>query len=85
MYYAIKEEKHSVWRLRNFLRLWILKKLTVYFEVDVTFVASKICGCLHHTSVHKLVFCSDLVYYQGSWIFKSKVPVLVESVYNFAL
>ena len=58
-------------------------RLTVHFKVDVTFVASSIYGCLDHTSVHKLVLCSDLVYHQGSWIFKSKVTVLVESVFNF--
>ena len=59
-------------------------KLTVHFEVDATFVASRIHRCLHHTSVHKLVLRSDLVYHQGSWIFKSKVAVLVESDFNFA-
>ena len=58
-------------------------RLTVHFKVDVTFVAIMIWGCQDHTSVHKLVLCSDLVYHQGSWIFKSKVTVLVESVFNF--
>ena len=59
-------------------------KLTVHFEVDVTFVASSIWGCHHLTSVHKLVLYSDLLYHQGSWIFKFKVSVLVESVFDFA-
>ena len=56
--------------------------LTVYFEVDVTFDAISIWGCLDYTSVHKLVLYSDLVYHQGSWIFKFKMSVL-ERVFNF--
>ena len=60
-------------------------RLTVHFEVDVTFVANSIWACRDHTSVHKLVLCSDLVYHQGSWIFKRKVSVLVKSVFNFSL
>ena len=56
--------------------------LTVYFEVDVTFHAISIWGCLDYTSVHKLVLYSDLVYHQGSWIFKFKMSVL-ERVFNF--
>ena len=59
-------------------------QLTVHFKVDVTRMAIRGFFCVHHTSVHKLVLCSDLVYHQGSWIFKFKVSVLVESVKNFA-
>ena len=36
------KKRNIIRRLRNFLRLWILKKLTVHIKVDVTFVAIRI-------------------------------------------
>ena len=82
--YAIKEVKHCMETEKRPPSMGI-KQLTVHFKADVTFVAIMIWGCLDHASVHKFVLCSDLVYHQGSWIFKSKVAVLVKSVNNFAL
>ena len=60
-------------------------KLTVYFKFDVTFVAIMVWVCHNFTPVHILILSSDGVYHQGSWIFKSKLSILVEIVSNFAL